>query len=73
MESISYVGMQQSECRRKGSKRVLHLEDTRRTPGWKKYRECKQVMIVSAFCYYRFLGKRGKGGTRSKLSQGTSW
>jgi len=38
VESISYVGMQRSERRRKGSKWVLHPEDTGR------------VMIVSAFC-----------------------
>jgi len=28
VESISYVGMQRSEQRRKGSKKVLHPEDT---------------------------------------------
>ena len=50
VESISYVGMQQSERRREGSKRVLHPEDTRRTPGGKKYGGCDEVMIVSAFC-----------------------
>jgi len=34
-ESISYVGMQRSEQRLKGSKRVLHQEDTRREKVWR--------------------------------------
>ena len=54
------------ECsdRNRGGKVVKGFY-TRRTP-----REI--VMIVSAFCKHEFPGKRGKGGTRSQLSEGTS-
>ena len=57
VESISYVGMQRSERRRKGckenrkeSEKVVKGFYTRRTPGGKKYGGCDEVMIVSAFC-----------------------